>query len=103
MSLMNEANEVRKYFKINVPKSIPDHVKLVLEKAFRVNDYYSFNEAIPGNSNWDVFSRLFELWRDYSLSKNFDIANNYGSQLHVICRVFLLALIRAVGYSYSEL
>lgn len=103
MSLTNEANELKKFFKLNVPKGIPDQVKMILEKAFRVSDYHSFNESVASNNNWNMFSELFELWQDFALSKNFDVVNNYNAQLCVIIRIFLLALIKAVGYSYSDL
>lgn len=100
---MDTASNVRNYFTFNVPKSLPDHVRLVLETAFMVDEYdisYSENDSIGGGL--DIVWKLYALLRDFALSKSFDYSN-YGAKLQVISRIFFLGLIKAVGLTYSEL
>lgn len=100
----NKSNEmeVYLYFKLNVPKSLPDNVKFLLETAFSVQECGISCVETGGQENLEIIWKLYDVLREHFLSKTFD-SNKWDCRIQIVSRILLLALIRAVGCSYSEL
>lgn len=100
----NKSNEMQNYlyFKMNVPKSLPNNVKLLLQMAFTVDEYDISCDERSNHKDAEVISKLYDLLREHLLLKRFD-CNDLGGRIEIVCRVFLLAVIRIVGYTYAEL
>ena len=94
--------QVYLYFKMNAPKNLPDHVKFLLETAFNLEERNISCNEISNNKDVEMMSKLYDLLRDHVLSKPFE-CEDWDGRIQTVCRVFLLALIEVVGYSYSEL
>lgn len=76
---------------------------MILETSFILDDYdIVFEKYSSSMGDLEVVLKLYELLREYGLSKSFDYIN-YGAKLRVICRILFLDLIKVAGYTYSEL
>ena len=103
-SLSNKM-QVYLYFKVNAPKSIPNNVKFLLETAFNLEERGISCAENGSDEDVETISKLYDRLREYVLSKHFEPydCGDWDGRVQSVCRVFLLALIRVIGYSYADL
>lgn len=103
ISVVDTASNVRNYFTYNIPKSLPEHVRSTLEIVFMMDDYgMAYNWSNNASGDLNSVPKLFDMLRNYGLKKSFNYSD-YGVKLQIVSRIFLLNLIKAVGYKFSKL
>ncbi|XP_065224595.1 probable E3 ubiquitin-protein ligase HERC1 isoform X2 [Planococcus citri] len=101
VSVIDTSTNVRTYFSHNVPKSLPQSVKSTLEIVFMMDDYGASCSWTGASSDLTSVPKLFDMLRNYGLKRSFNYSD-YGVKLQVVSRIFLLDLIKAVGYRFTD-
>lgn len=67
-----------------------------------MDDYGASCSWTGASSDLTGVPKLFDMLRNYGLKRSFNYSD-YGVKLQVVSRIFLLDLIKAVGYRFTDL